>query len=106
MKKRLFDLKKGDEVVVERYNRMWYVADVYKVGASLIEADGYKFKISTGGIQSGGFGKPLRILLTDDPEKDVTEHNKAVRLSTVIADSLDRLPLDKLEAIWEIAKDA
>ena len=99
-------MKKGDEVVVERYNKMRYVAEVYKVGASLIEADGYKFYISTGGIQSRGFGKPLRILLTDDPEKDVTEHNKAVRLSTVIADSLDRLPLDKLEAIWEIAKDA
>lgn len=106
MKKRLQDLKSGDEVVVERYNRMRYVAEVYKVGTSLIGADGYKFHISTGGIQSRGFGKPLRILLTDNIHKDVTEHNEAVRLSIVIADSLDRLPLDKLKAIWEIAKDA
>lgn len=106
MKKRLQDLRKGDEVVVECYNRMRYVAEVYKATPYLIDVDGFKFYISTGCVQGSGFGKPLRILLTDDTQKDVVEHNKAVQLSTDIADSLGRLPLDKLEAIWEITKDA
>ncbi len=106
MRKVIGELKPGDEVVVENFYRLRSVQTVDRVTNFAVFVGGDRFNRDTGKIYSGGFGKPLRILLTDNPETDVDGHNRKVRLAKDISDALDRLSLGKLEEIWGMVKGA